>query len=170
MSNLAFRAAGIKRSQSDLRCSKSDVQLVIFSNVVPAGIKRPQESGRSRLSSPRSRPLLGHSAGATETLIINPKAGLQSRHIGLSSAIPAGNVTFHSNSSGDAFGRTVFLQHKEHCTDTACTVLAVSPACFSQQFGPLSLEPSDQNSTKPWQPMLTLQCQVMLSSRIIVIY
>ena len=71
--------------------------------ITPAGIKRPQhvQHGHSRLSSPRGKALPGHSSGATDTLVINPKAGLQSRHVGLATAVAAGNVTFYSNSSGD---------------------------------------------------------------------
>ena len=49
-----------------------------------------------------SKPLYGHSLGATETLVINPKAGLQTRHVAYAAAATAGNMTYHSNSSGTA--------------------------------------------------------------------
>ena len=48
-----------------------------------------------------SRPLQAHNAGATETLVINPKAGLQARHVSYATGVMASNMTFHSNSSGE---------------------------------------------------------------------
>ena len=47
-----------------------------------------------------SKPLYGHNAGATETLVINPKAGLQSRPVAYAAAANASNMTYHSTSSG----------------------------------------------------------------------
>lgn len=50
-----------------------------------------------------SRPLQAHNAGATETLVINPRAGLQARHVSYAVGVTASNITFHSNSSGKGF-------------------------------------------------------------------
>ena len=47
-----------------------------------------------------SRPLQAHNAGATETLVINPKAGLQARHVSYATGVNGNNLTYHSNSSG----------------------------------------------------------------------
>lgn len=45
------------------------------------------------------RPAIGQNPGHTDTLVLNPKAGLQMRHLIATNASLA-NVTFHSNSSG----------------------------------------------------------------------
>lgn len=47
-----------------------------------------------------SRPLQAYNAGATETLVINPKAGLQARHVSYATGVNGNNLTYHSNSSG----------------------------------------------------------------------
>ena len=51
-----------------------------------------------------SKPLQARSAGATETLVINPKAGLQARHVSYATGVSGNNVTYHSNSSGKPSG------------------------------------------------------------------
>ena len=58
-----------------------------------------------------SRPLQGHHAGATETLVINPKAGLQARHVSYATGANGHNMTYHSNSSGMSVTRSSL-----HCT------------------------------------------------------
>ena len=59
-----------------------------------------QQILRTRRIGTGSRPLQAHNAGATETLVINPKAGLQARHVSYATGVTASNMTFHSNSSG----------------------------------------------------------------------
>lgn len=59
----------------------------------------PQMMSTRRIGS-GSRPLQAHNAGATETLVINPKAGLQARHVSYAMGVTGNNITYHSNSSG----------------------------------------------------------------------
>lgn len=49
-----------------------------------------------------SRPLQARGTGATETLVINPKAGLQARHVSYAAGVSGNNMTYHSNSSGES--------------------------------------------------------------------
>ncbi len=70
-----------------------------------------------------SKPLYGHTAGATETLVINPKAGLQSRPVAYAAAASASNMTYHSTSSGTLL--------------TACHT--ISQECISGRLSDLAL-------------------------------
>ena len=59
----------------------------------------PQTMSTRRIGA-GSRPLQAHHAGATETLVINPKAGLQARHVSYATGVNGNSMTYHSNSSG----------------------------------------------------------------------
>ncbi|KAL0032168.1 hypothetical protein WJX77_008646 [Trebouxia sp. C0004] len=87
--------------------------------MTPAGARYPQgqspmnganDSLHQGMSSRRighnSKPLFGHNAGATETLVINPKAGLQSRPVAYAAATTASNMTYHSTSSGSTISES----------------------------------------------------------------
>ncbi|KAA6419896.1 MAG: Serine threonine kinase [Trebouxia sp. A1-2] len=100
----------------------------------PAGVRCPQgqspvtgandslhQSMSSRRIGHSSKPLYGHNAGATETLVINPKAGLQSRPVAYAAAANASNMTYHSTSS-DMTSRSISSHGSSHSGEETQTI------------------------------------------------